>query len=380
MSAIKVVQAFSKEEDEHTAFVTQSTASLRSSLELYTLQTVFGAGTNLVLAVGTATVLWVGAHHVWSGALTIGDMIVFVSYLASLYAPINALIQTYGTVQGAKAGMVRVQEVLGTDATIVDGSETFATPPRGHVQFTGVSFRYAAGRETLHAITIDAPPGEVIAIVGPTGAGKSTLVSLLPRFYDVEQGQVSIDGIDVRRLRLTDLRRQISMVLQPPMVFPLSIRDNIAYGRPSAGQAEVERAAHMAQADGFIAELPNGYDTVIGEQGATLSEGERQRLTIARALLRDAPILILDEPTSSVDTATEAAIMQAVEELMRGRTTFVIAHRLSTVRRAAQILVMEHGTIIERGNFDELMQRRGFFYQLYAHQAPEADTRRARTV
>ncbi|MFI5366215.1 MAG: ABC transporter ATP-binding protein [Candidatus Binatia bacterium] len=377
MSAIKVVQAFSKEEEEHDAFVTQSTASLRSSLQLYTLQTLFGAGTNLVLAAGTATVLWLGAHHVWRGALTIGDMIVFISYLASLYAPINALIQTYGTVQGAKAGMVRVQEVLAADATIADGSETFRDPPRGQVQFADVSFGYSAERETLHHINVDAQPGEVIAIVGPTGAGKSTLVSLIPRFYDVAHGAVLIDGIDVRRLRLTELRRQISMVLQPPMVFPLSIRDNIAYGRPSASMADIERAARMAQAHEFIARLPNGYDTVIGEQGATLSEGERQRLTIARALLRDAPILILDEPTSSVDTATEAAIMQAIEELMRGRTTFVIAHRLSTVRRAGQILVVQDGAIIERGSFDELMQQRGFFHQLYARQAPEPEVRRA---
>jgi ATP-binding cassette, subfamily B, bacterial len=360
------VQAFSKEEEEHTAFVTQSTASLRSSLQLYTLQTLFGAGTNLLLAAGTAAVLWLGAQHVWSGALTIGDMIVFISYLASLYAPINALIQTYGTVQGAKAGMVRVQEVLGTEATIVDGTESFREPPRGHLQFVDVSFNYSPKRATLHHINVEARPGEVIAIVGPTGAGKSTLVSLIPRFYDVGQGQVLIDGIDVRRLRLTELRRQISMVLQPPMVFPLSVRDNIAYGRPSASLEEVERAARMAQAHEFIAQLPDGYDTVIGEQGATLSEGERQRLTIARAVLRDAPILILDEPTSSVDTNTEAAIMQAIEELMRGRTTFVIAHRLSTVRRAGQILVVQNGDIIERGTFDELMQQRGFFHQLYA--------------
>ncbi len=366
MSAIKVVQAFSKEEEEHTAFVRQSTASLRSSLQLYTLQTLFGAGTNLLLAAGTATVLWLGARHVWSGALTIGDMIVFISYLASLYAPINALIQTYGTVQGAKAGMVRVQEVLGTDATIVDGTESFREPPRGHVQFVDVSFGYSPGRVTLQHIDIEARPGEVIAIVGSTGAGKSTLVSLIPRFYDVSQGQVLIDGIDVRRLRLSELRRQISMVLQPPMAFPLSARDNIAYGRPSASLEEVERAARMAQAHEFIVRLPDGYDTVIGEQGATLSEGERQRLTIARALLRDAPILILDEPTSSVDTNTEAAIMEAIEELMRGRTTFVIAHRLSTVRRAGQILVVQNGDIIERGTFDELMQQRGFFHQLYA--------------
>ena len=375
MSAIKVVQAFSKEEEEHRAFVSQSTASLRSNLRLYTLQTAFGAGTNLVLALGTAAVLWVGAQHVWNHVLTIGDMVVFISYLASLYAPINSMIQTYGTVQGAKAGMERVAEVLNTEQTVPDGKHEFRTPPRGHVRFVDVSFGYTPERETLRGVTVDAHPGEVIAIVGPTGAGKSTLVSLIPRFYDPAHGQVLIDDTDVRTLKLAALRAQISMVLQPPMVFPLSIRENIAYGRPTAGVEAIQRAAQMAQADDFIRRLPQGYDTVIGEQGATLSEGERQRITIARALLRDAPILILDEPTSSVDTGTEAAIMEAVEQVMRGRTTFVIAHRLSTVRRATQILVIQNGTIVERGTFAELVERRGFFHQLYARQfAPQTET------
>lgn len=372
MSAIKVVQAFSKEDEEHRAFVAQSSASLRRSLSLYTLQTAYGAGSNLVLALGTAAVLWVGAHHVWANQLTIGDMVVFVSYLASLYAPINALIQTYGTVQGAAAGMRRVTEVLQAAQTVPDGTEDFRAPARGHVQFADVSFGYSAERETLHRINLEAQPGDVVAIVGPTGAGKSTLVSLIPRFYDALRGEVRIDGVDVRRLKLAALRGRISMVLQPPMVFPLSIHDNIAYGRPTATRAEIEHAAQLAQADGFIQRLPQGYDTIIGEQGATLSEGERQRITIARALLRDAPILILDEPTSSVDTGTEAAIMEAIEQVMQGRTTFVIAHRLSTVRRATQILVVQNGEISERGTFEELLQQRGLFHQLYGRQfAPE---------
>jgi len=366
MSSIKVVQAFSKEEEEHQAFVTRSTESLRSSLNLYTLQTLFGAGTNLVLSAGTALVLWVGTQHVWSGALSLGDLIVFTSYLASLYAPINAMIQTYGTVQGAKAGFVRVEEILDADEAIPEGTRAFPGRARGHVRFDRVAFAYDRDRPTLRDIDIDAPPGSVVAIVGPTGAGKSTLVSLLPRFYDAASGRVSIDGIDVRDLRLRELRHQISMVLQPPMVFPLSIRANIAYSKPGATHQQVEAAARQAQAHDFITRLPQGYDTVIGEAGATLSEGERQRLTIARALLRDAPILILDEPTSSVDTQTESAIMAAVEELMHGRTTFVIAHRLSTVRRASQILVLQNGTVGERGSFDELIALRGFFYRLYA--------------
>jgi ATP-binding cassette subfamily B protein len=368
MSAIKVVQAFSKEEEEHRAFVSQSAASLRQNLTLYTLQTAYGAGTNLVLALGTAAVLWVGAQHVWKHDLTIGDMVVFVSYLASLYAPINAIIQTYGTVQGAKAGMARVIEVLEREPTVPDGAKELRTPPRGHIEFRDVSFSYSPERETLHHISLQAQPGQMVAIVGSTGAGKSTLVSLIPRFYDPSAGQVLIDGVDVREFRLSALRQHIGMVLQPPMVFPLSLRDNIVYGRPSASFAEVQGAARMAQADGFIERLPAGYDTVIGEQGVTLSEGERQRLTIARALLRNAPILILDEPTSSVDSATEAMIMEAIEQVVRGRTTFVIAHRLSTVRRAAQIIVLENGSIVEHGTFDALLKRQGAFAALYRTQ------------
>lgn len=376
MSAIKVVQAFSKEEEEHSAFVNQSTASLRASLSLYTLQTAYGAGTNLVLAFGTAAVFWVGAQHVWQHYLTIGDMVVFTSYLASLYGPINSIIQTYGTVQGARVGMVRVIEVLEGEKTVPDGTKEFRTPPRGHVEFVDVSFGYTADRETLHHVSLEAQPGQMVAIVGPTGAGKSTLVSMIPRFYDPSTGRVLLDGTDVRDFRLSALRQHVSMVLQPPMVFPMSLRDNIAYGRSSASFEEVRRAAQMAQADDFIRRLPAGYDTVIGEQGVTLSEGERQRLTIARALLRNAPILILDEPTSSVDTATEAAIMEALEQVVRGRTTFVIAHRLSTVRRAAQIVVIRNGAIIEQGPFDELLQRQGAFAALYRTQFSPQEAQR----
>ena len=376
LSAIKVVQAFSREGVEHRRFVAGSRASLRSGLRLYTLQTAYGAATNVLIAVGTAGVLWFGAHQVWSGRLSVGEMIVFVSYLAALYAPINSIVQTYGLIQGARAGVVRVFAVLDAEPAVRDGSDRLPEPVRGEVEFRDVSFSYPDGAQALHGIALRVAPGECVAVVGPTGAGKSTLVSLVPRFYDANAGQVLIDGVDVRRLRCAELRSQVSMVLQPPIVFPVSIHDNIAYGRPEAARAEVEAAARVAQAHEFIARLPQGYDTVIGEQGATLSEGERQRLTIARAVLRQAPILILDEPTSSVDVTTEASIMDGLERFIAGRTTFVIAHRLSTVRKADRILVLVQGAVVEQGTFDELLASGGVFAGMYATQFGEAPLQR----
>ncbi len=376
LAAIRVVQAFSREEEEHRRFVAGSRASLRSSLRLYTLQTAYGAGTNVVMAVGTALVLWFGAQHVWAGRLTPGDLIVFVSYLASLYGPINSIVQTYGMISSAKAGVVRVFDILDSEAGLKDGARALPEPVRGRVEFRDVRFSYGPERPALVAVSFAVEPGECVAIVGPTGAGKSTLVGLVARFYDPSEGQVLLDGVDLRELPLAALRRQISMVLQPPIVFPVSIHDNIAYGRPDASRAEVESAARLAQAEGFVARLPAGYDTVVGEQGATLSEGERQRLTIARALLRNSPLLILDEPTSSVDAATEAAIMDGLHRLIEGRTTFVIAHRLSTVRRASRIIFLNEGRVTESGTYAELMAVQGAFHRMYMSQF-EAEERHA---
>jgi ATP-binding cassette subfamily B protein/subfamily B ATP-binding cassette protein MsbA len=313
-------------------------------------------------------VLAVGAQQVWSGRITIGEMVVFVSYLASLYAPINSIVQTYGLVQGARAGVVRAFTILDAEPAVRDGTGSLAKPVRGAVELREVSFAYPDGGLALRGVSLRVQPGECVAIVGPTGAGKSTLVSLIPRFYDPTEGQVLIDGIDLRTVRCEDVRRQVSMVLQPPIVFPMSLHDNIAYGRPDASRADVEAAARIAQAHNFIARLPAGYDTVVGEQGATLSEGERQRLTIARAVLRDTPILILDEPTSSVDVTTEASIMEGLERLMHGRTTLVIAHRLSTVQRADRIVVLEQGAIVEEGPFAALLARGGIFAGMYGTQ------------
>ncbi len=368
LSAIRIVQAFSREDDEHRRFVAGSRASLRSGLKLYTIQTAYGAVAGVIIACGTAAVLWVGAHHVWAGRLSVGEMVVFVSYLASLYGPINSVVQTYGLAQGARAGVERVFAILDEEPALIEGDGILPRPVRGRVEFRGVTFSYPNGGRVLRDVSLEVEPGECVAIVGATGAGKSTLVSLVPRFYDPDRGQVQIDGVDLRTLQTRDLRRQTAMVLQPPIVFPVSVHDNIAYGRPQATRSEVVAAARIAQADGFISRLPLGYDAVIGEQGATLSEGERQRLTIARAVLRDAPILILDEPTSSVDAGTEAMIMSALARLIAGRTTLLIAHRLSTMRLATRIVVIERGCIVEQGAMADLLRRGGAFHAMHQRQ------------
>jgi ATP-binding cassette subfamily B protein len=374
MSAIKLVQAFTKEEEEHRRFLGASRDSLNATLRLYSWQTLYSGAVNVVIAGGTALVVYGGARAVLSGRLTLGQLIVFISYLAQLYAPINQITQSWGLIAGARAGARRVFEVLDTEADLADGSLDF--PPqgaRGAVAWRGVGFRYRSDAPVLDGIDLEVAAGAKIAIVGPTGAGKSTLLSLLPRFFDPSEGHVEIDGIDLRRYRLKSLRNQIAMVLQPPLIFPLSVRDNIAYGRPGADDAAIERAARLACIDARIRALPQGWDTVIGESGTSLSEGEKQRVTIARALLRDAPILILDEPTSALDAETEALVMAGIERLSQGRTTFIIAHRLSTVRSCDHILVLRDGAICERGSFAELIRAGGVFASYYRAQSAFPD-------
>ena len=369
MGAIRVVQAFTTEEEEHRRFVGSSSASLDSTLRLYTFQSVYAAFVNVLIAAGTAAVLWIGARHVLDGTLTVGAVLVFSSYLASLYAPINGMTQTWGLVQGARVGAERVFEILETTPDLPDGTRALRREDvRGAVTFEDVHFGYDASRPVLRGVSFAARPGALVAIVGPTGAGKTTLVSLVPRFYDPSRGRVLLDGTDVREFRLRALRRQTAMVLQPALVFPTTVRENIAYGTPGASEDDVRRAARLAQLDDFVARLPAGLDTVVGEAGATLSAGEQLRITIARAILRDAPLLILDEPTSALDADTEARVMEGLARLVAGRTTFVIAHRLSTVRRADVILVLDDGRIVEQGTFAELVARGGHFARLHATQ------------
>ncbi len=372
MGAIRVIQAFTTEDTEHRRFVTTSSESLDANLRLYTFQTVYSAFVGVLIAGGTAAVLWFGATHVLDGRLTIGEVLVFTSYLASLYAPINSLTQTFGLIQGARVGAERVFEILETAPDLVDGARILARGEvHGAVTFADVRFGYDASRDVLQGVAFHARPGEVVALVGATGAGKTTLVSLIPRFYDPTGGRVLLDGVDVRDFQLRSLRQQVAMVLQPALVFPTSVRENIAYGRSDATPDQIREAARLAQLDGFLERLPEGLDTVVGESGATLSAGEQLRITIARAILRDAPLLILDEPTSALDATTEALVMQGLERLMTGRTTFVIAHRLSTVRRADVILVLDQGRIVEQGRFGELVARGGHFARLHRTQFGE---------
>jgi ATP-binding cassette subfamily B protein/subfamily B ATP-binding cassette protein MsbA len=369
LSAVPVVQAFGQEDEADRRFATTTGAALGAALSTTSVQLRFKILTGLMIALGTAGILWVGGQHVLDGRLSVGSVLVFLSYLVSLYGPLETLMYTSSTIQGAAGSVRRVLEILESDPEVADRPGAAALPSaRGHVCLEGVTFGYEPDRPVLRAVSLDVSPGQVVAIVGFTGAGKTTLVNLIARSFDPWEGRVLIDGRDVRDLQLKDLRRQIAIVLQEPLLFPLSITDNIAYGRSGATRAEIELAARAASAHDFIHRLPHGYETVIGERGATLSGGERQRLSIARALLKDAPILLLDEPTSALDADTEGVLLGALQHLMKGRTTFIIAHRLSTIRHADWILVMNQGRVAERGTHAELLARQGLYAHLHGVQ------------
>jgi ATP-binding cassette subfamily B protein/subfamily B ATP-binding cassette protein MsbA len=366
IKAIKHIQAFTNEEHEHRRFMQASGAALHSHRLLYAWQGIYAQGVNLLIGTGTALVIFVGAREVLLGRLSLGELLVFAAYVTQLYAPVNQLAQSFGTIRSARAGASRCFEILESEQPLENGTRLF--PPegsKGRIEWRGVSFQYRRDTPMLRGINFTVEPGQTIALVGATGAGKSTLLSLLPRFFDPTAGQVLVDGVDIREYQLKSLRNQIAMVLQPPLVFPLSVRDNIAYGRHDATLADIQHVARLACIEELTGRLPHGYDSIIEETGFTLSEGERQRLSIARALLRNAPILIFDEPTSALDAQTEVRIMQALRQLGRNRTTLIIAHRLSTVRQADNILVLQDGRIVESGSFPELMEQDGVFSGLY---------------
>jgi ATP-binding cassette subfamily B protein/subfamily B ATP-binding cassette protein MsbA len=369
LSAVPVVQAFGQEEQADRRFADGTHAALGATLSTIDVQLEFKVLTGLMLAVGTAGILWIGALHVLDGRLSVGSILVFLSYLAALYAPLETLMYASATLQGAAGSARRVLKVLEIEPEIKDRAGAVPLPPaRGHVRLEEITFGYEPERPVLRGVSLEALPGQTVGIVGYTGVGKTTLVNMVPRFFDPWRGRVLVDGHDVRDLQLDGLRRQIAVVFQEPFLFPLTIAENIAYGRPGASREEIEAAARAANAHGFIGRLPRGYDTLVGERGATLSGGERQRLSIARALLKDAPVLILDEPTSALDADTEGLLLGALERLMRGRTTLVIAHRLSTLRNADRIVVLDEGRIVEEGTQQQLLDRKGLYAHLHGIQ------------
>ncbi len=369
LAAMPAVQAFSREEHANRALRAATEATFESAVAATNVQMKFKMAIGMATALGTAAILYFGAREALAGTLTVGSIIVFLSYLSSLYQPLESIAYSSSTIQGAAGSARRVLEVLESDPEVTQapGALRLGTV-RGRIRFEDVGFSYEPGRPVLRGICLEAKPGETLAIVGATGAGKSTLVSLIPRFFDPDEGTVTLDGHDLRELELAELRRRVAVVLQDAFLFPISVRDNIAYGRPGASPARIEAAAAAANAHEFICALPQGYETILGEGGVTLSGGERQRLAIARALLLDAPIVILDEPTSALDAQSEALVVQALQRLMRGRTAFIIAHRLSTIRHADRIVVMHDGTVAEIGTRAELLARGGRFATLHALQ------------
>lgn len=377
LSMMRVIVAFGREEHEYRRFREQTVNAVAARVKVTVRQTVFSLVVNMITAVGSTLVLWLGAYHVMQGQLTVGQMLVVIAYIAAIYKPLETISYTIGSLQDRFISLRNTFELMDTEPDIQDAPQARAIrQARGHVLYEHVSFSYSGRIDTLKDISFEAKPGQVIGIVGPTGAGKSTLVSLLPRFYDAKRGGIHLDGTSIRDLTLQSLRQQVSIVLQEPLLFSGTIAENIRYGRLEASMAEIIEAAQAANAHDFIMRLPQKYETLLGERGAAVSGGERQRISVARAFLKNAPVLILDEPTSSVDSKTEAVILEALDRLMAGRTTFMIAHRLSTLHQANLILVLHQGELKESGTQDELLRLGGLYRQLYEAQNLQARKQR----
>ena len=373
LSSIRMVHAFGREEFEVLQFHQQARQSLQANLRLTLTNVNSALVISTLMVLGTAAMYYLGTIHVLAGTLTLGSLLVFSAYLMMLYQPLEALTYTAWAMEGATAGAKRCFEVLDRQDDVVDSPDSIAiTETKGAFQFQNVSFAYAQDRHVLHDVDLRIEPNQIVALVGGTGAGKSTLLSLVPRFYDPTIGSLKLDGRDLRQITKKSLRAQIGIVLQDTLLFSTTIRENIAYGRPDATEDDIIDAARRAQADDFIRQLPNGYDSGVGERGGHLSVGQRQRIGIARAFLKNAPILLLDEPTSALDPATEAAIMDTIKELMRGRTTLIATHRLATIHNVDRIVVLERGRIVEQGCGPELVARGGVYAKLYASGKFEA--------
>jgi ATP-binding cassette subfamily B protein/subfamily B ATP-binding cassette protein MsbA len=366
LSFVKVVQAYGREDETVRRFYAQAHESFLANLRL----TVTNIGSSLVvttlMALGTALLFYVGTVHVLEGTLTLGSLTVFITYLGMLYGPIQNLTGVAWALEAAASGAARCFEILDADNDVEDQpAATDVQSARGDLKFERLNFAYSSNRKVLEDITLTITEGQCIAFVGGTGAGKSTLLSLVPRFYDPTKGRISLDGRDLKSITKKSLRAQISIVLQDTLLFSTTVKENIAYGRPDATEEEIIEVARRAQALDFIMAMPNGFDSQVGERGGHLSVGQRQRIGIARAFLKNAPILLLDEPTSALDSVTEAAIMETLFDLMRGRTTLIVTHRLSTVHQFDKIVVLDRGRIVDVGRGSELLSRSGAYRKLY---------------
>ncbi|PYJ67033.1 MAG: ABC transporter ATP-binding protein [Verrucomicrobia bacterium] len=367
LSSIRMVHAFGREEFEVRQFQQQARQSLQANLRLTLTNVNSALVISTLMVIGTAAMYYIGSLHVLSGTLTLGSLLVFSAYLLMLYQPLESLTYTTWAMEGATAGAKRCFEVLDREDDVRDSPNAVSiSSATGAIAFQSVNFGYAGDRHVLRDIDLRIDPNQIVGLVGGTGAGKSTLMSLVPRFYDPSTGFVMLDDRNVRKITKKSLRAQIAIVLQDTLLFSTTVRENIAYGRPDATEEEIIEAACRAQADEFIRQMPDGYASPVGERGGHLSVGQRQRIGIARAFLKNAPILLLDEPTSALDPVTEAAIMETIQELMRGRTTLIATHRLATIHGLDQIIVLEHGRVVEKGRGPELIARGGIYAKLYA--------------
>ena len=367
-----MVKAFAREEYEQRRLAEESRESIKIALRVRSLKVKLSPIVDMIIAVGTCMVLWFGGRMALTGTLSTGSLALFIWYLGRMYKPMRELSKMTDAYSRAAVGYERICEVLDMDNQVRDLSGARSAPKlHGKIELSDVSFGYQPNRPILRQISLTVDPGQVAALVGPTGAGKTTIINLIPRFFDRDVGTVKIDGIDVKLFQQESLRQQISFVLQETLLFHGSVWYNIAYGKPGASHAEILRAANLANAHEFIEQMPEGYDTVIGERGATLSGGQRQRIAIARAVIRDTPILILDEAGTGLDVASEKLVFKALDRLMEGKTSIVVAHRLQTISSADVIFVVNDGQIVERGNHADLLRKGGLYAELHELQFRE---------